>query len=67
MTLWLIGQLYRNGQKDDIVINEKLIFRELDKDKKLFLQKGHIIGMKYYIPYLLYCINRRFLKYIVKI
>lgn len=62
MLIWLIGQLYRTGSNQDISNNEKVIFYELKKYKRLFLKKGRYTGIKYYISYLFFTVYPRSLK-----
>ncbi|AXQ78536.1 glycosyltransferase [Streptococcus chenjunshii] len=64
--LWLVGQLYRKGSREDIAANEEMIFQLLRQKKRLFLYKGYKTGLKYYISYLIFLINKKMLRIIIR-
>lgn len=66
MLIWLVGQLYRTGDIEDIKKNEEFILTELSFYKRLFLIKGRCTGLKYYLSYCLFCIFPKSLKYLAK-
>lgn len=64
--MWLVGQVYRKAPQEDITKYENIIFKELDKNKWNFIRNGYKAGLKYYISYILYCINKTILKKIIR-
>ncbi|MBF0713852.1 glycosyltransferase family 2 protein [Gemella sp. GH3] len=65
--LWLLGQLYRTGSKEDLKKNEKIIWEKLKENKINFILKGYKCGFKYYIPYLLFLIHPKLLEVSIKL
>lgn len=64
--MWLVGQVYRKAPQEDITKYENIIFKELDKNKWNFIRNGYKAGLKYYISYILYLINKKFLRVLIR-
>ncbi|TWT11035.1 glycosyltransferase [Streptococcus sp. sy004] len=64
--LWLIGQLYRTGSNQDIVQWEPKLLEELSREQGLFLRRGYQVGLKYYLSYLFFSLNKRLLRLVIR-
>ncbi|MDO4813696.1 MAG: glycosyltransferase family A protein [Gemella sp.] len=64
--MWLVGQVYRKAPQEDITKYENIIFKELDKYKWNFIRNGYKTGLKYYISYILYLLNKKFLRLVIR-
>lgn len=64
--LWLIGQLYRTGTEEDVKQWESKLFEELGCHQTLFLRRGYQVGIKYYLSYILFSLNKRLLRRVIR-
>lgn len=66
--MWLLRCIYKDGNKNDIAKYEKKIFSELEhSNKKIFLAKGWKKGFLRYITFLIYKINPKLYKNVIKL